>query len=147
MPATLLHHREVRAALSAADELSREEHALGADSAAQVLAALRTALGDVDLALGRAHAVDERLLDAVHDRALKLQRTAERDGAAHEDRRRLRLFVQRVMAVEETLRSPHHAPARRRAPRTEQVRLARTWIAAGCALAGATALVTWLVRR
>lgn len=49
-------HREVRNALSVADELSRYEHYLGHDDLAGGLAALRSALGDLEREVGRSHA-------------------------------------------------------------------------------------------
>ena len=49
-------HLEVRNALSVADELSRHEHYLGNDNLAGGLAALRSALGDLERDVGRSHA-------------------------------------------------------------------------------------------
>jgi hypothetical protein len=49
-------HLEVRNALSVADELSRHEHYLGHDDLAGGLAALRSALGDLERDVGRSHA-------------------------------------------------------------------------------------------
>lgn len=48
-------HLEIRNALSAADELGRYEHALGNDDLAGHLAALRTALDDLERIAGRTH--------------------------------------------------------------------------------------------
>lgn len=48
-------HLEVRNALSVADELSRHEHYLGQDDLAGGLAALRSALGDLERDVGRSH--------------------------------------------------------------------------------------------
>jgi hypothetical protein len=49
-------HLEVRNALSVADELSRHEHVLGQDDLAGGLAALRSALADLERDVGRSHA-------------------------------------------------------------------------------------------
>lgn len=49
-------HLEVRNALSLADELSRHEHALGDEDLAAKLAALRSALDDLERDVGRSHA-------------------------------------------------------------------------------------------
>ena len=49
-------HLEVRNALSVADELSRHEHYLGQDDLAGGLAALRSALADLEREVGRSHA-------------------------------------------------------------------------------------------
>jgi hypothetical protein len=48
-------HLEIRNALSVADELSRHEHYLGQDELAGSLAALRSALGDLERDVGRSH--------------------------------------------------------------------------------------------
>jgi hypothetical protein len=48
-------HLEIRNALSIADELSRYEHYLGQDELAGSLAALRSALGDLERDVGRSH--------------------------------------------------------------------------------------------
>jgi len=48
-------HLELRNALSLADELGRHEHAIGNDSLAGQLAALRTALGELERDAGRSH--------------------------------------------------------------------------------------------
>jgi hypothetical protein len=48
-------HLEIRNALSAADELSRHEHYVGDDDQAAALAALRTALSDLERDVGRSH--------------------------------------------------------------------------------------------
>jgi len=48
-------HLEIRNALSLADELSRYEHALGNDELAGHLAALRTALDELERTYGRSH--------------------------------------------------------------------------------------------
>lgn len=49
-------HLEVRNALSLADELSRHEHALGNDTFAGHLAAVRTTLAELEREVGRSHA-------------------------------------------------------------------------------------------
>ena len=49
-------HLELRNALSLSDELGRHEHAIGNDSLAGQLAALRTALGELEREAGRSHA-------------------------------------------------------------------------------------------
>ncbi len=49
-------HLEIRNALSVADELSRHEHVLGHDDRAGRLAALRSALADLERDVGRSHA-------------------------------------------------------------------------------------------
>lgn len=49
-------HLEIRNALSAADELSRHEHYIGDDELAGSMAALRTALADLERDVGRSHA-------------------------------------------------------------------------------------------
>jgi len=76
-------HRHVRAALSAADELSRREYAQKADRASQTLAALRTTLGRIDLALGRSHRVTDTLVDELHTLIVKLRRLQEVHDRAH----------------------------------------------------------------
>ena len=48
-------HLELRNALSLSDELGRHEHAIGNDSLAGQLAALRTALGELERDVGRSH--------------------------------------------------------------------------------------------
>lgn len=48
-------HLELRNALSLSDELGRHEHAIGNDSLAGQLAALRTALGELEREAGRSH--------------------------------------------------------------------------------------------
>lgn len=48
-------HREIRNALSAADELSRHEHYLGEDELSGAMAALRSALADLERDVGRSH--------------------------------------------------------------------------------------------
>ena len=48
-------HLEIRNALSVSDELSRHEHHLGEDELAAALAALRTALADLERDVGRSH--------------------------------------------------------------------------------------------
>lgn len=49
-------HLEIRNALSVADELSRYEHYLGEDELSGCLAALRSALSDLEREVGRSHA-------------------------------------------------------------------------------------------
>lgn len=49
-------HLEIRNALAAADELSRHEHYMGEDGLAGGLAALRSALADLERDVGRSHA-------------------------------------------------------------------------------------------
>ena len=49
-------HQETRNALSVADELSRYEHSFGADALSGCLAALRTAISDLEREVGRSHA-------------------------------------------------------------------------------------------
>jgi hypothetical protein len=51
-------HREIRNALSAADELSRHEHGMGDDDLAGSMAALRSALADLERDVGRSHEDD-----------------------------------------------------------------------------------------
>jgi len=80
---TLEVHRHVRAALSAADELSRHEHTEHVDRASQTLAALRTTLGGIDLELGRSHQVSGQLVDELHMLSLKLRRLQEVHDRAH----------------------------------------------------------------
>jgi hypothetical protein len=67
-------HLEIRNALSVADELSRHEHYLGQDELAGSLAALRSALGDLERDVGRSHedvtAPDPLTVEAV-ERALQ----------------------------------------------------------------------------
>lgn len=85
-------HVEIRNALSVADELSRHEHDLGEDDLAGGLAALRTALADLERDVGRSHDDDsapdpdhvekvERALQALvirrHDVPLSLRRRTE----------------------------------------------------------------------
>ena len=65
---------ETRAALSGADELSREEHGRQDEDGSQILAALRTALRNVDLDLGAKGAVREELIDRVHHLVVKMRR-------------------------------------------------------------------------
>ncbi|WP_394844093.1 hypothetical protein LZC95_44455 [Pendulispora brunnea] len=76
-------HRHVRAALTAADELSRHEHAEQAERASQTLAALRTTLGGIDLALGRSHRASNELVDELHTLTLKLRRLQEVHDRVH----------------------------------------------------------------
>jgi hypothetical protein len=70
----------VRAALSAADELSRHEHDEHAEDTAQHLAALRTTLATIDARLGRVRDVEEQLVDELHNLVLKLRRLGEDDS-------------------------------------------------------------------
>jgi hypothetical protein len=70
----------VRAALSAADELSRHEHDEHAEDTAQHLAALRTTLRRIDLRLGSLSLVEEGLVDELHNVVLKLRRLGEDDS-------------------------------------------------------------------
>jgi hypothetical protein len=70
----------VRAALSAADELSRHEHDEHAENTAQHLAALRTTLAMIDARLGVVEKVEERLVDELHNVVLKLRRLGEDDS-------------------------------------------------------------------
>jgi hypothetical protein len=70
MDATALH-LEIRNALSLSDELGRHEHALGNDSLAWHLAAVRTALSDLERDLGRSH---ERAWQATPIQIEKLER-------------------------------------------------------------------------
>ena len=65
---------ETRAALSAADGLSREEHERSDEDGSQILAALRTALRNVDLDLGATGTVREELIDRVHHLVAKMRR-------------------------------------------------------------------------
>jgi hypothetical protein len=65
---------ETRAALSGADELSREEHERSDEDGSQILAALRTALRKVDLDLGASGAVRSELIDTVHHLVVKMRR-------------------------------------------------------------------------
>ncbi len=58
-------HLEIRNALSVADELSRHEHYLGEDELAGSLAALRSALADLERDVGRSH-LDLSAPDATH---------------------------------------------------------------------------------
>lgn len=58
-------HLEIRNALSVADELSRHEHYLGEDELAGSLAALRSALADLERDVGRSH-LDVSAPDATH---------------------------------------------------------------------------------
>jgi hypothetical protein len=53
-------HLEIRNALSLSDELSRHEHARGDDALAGHLAALRSALGDLEREVGRDHDAELR---------------------------------------------------------------------------------------
>jgi hypothetical protein len=48
-------HLEIRNALAAADELSRHEHYIGDDDLAGGMAALRSALGELERDVGRSH--------------------------------------------------------------------------------------------
>lgn len=67
-------HLEIRNALSAADELSRHEHYVGDDDLAAALAALRTALGDLERDVGRSH---EDLSAPDPDRVASLERALQ----------------------------------------------------------------------
>lgn len=60
-------HGEIRNALSVADELSRHEHHLGRDELAGTLAALRSALADLERVVGRSHVGDLDLTPKVVD--------------------------------------------------------------------------------
>ena len=65
---------ETRAALSGADELSREEHERSDEDGSQILAALRTALRNVDVDLGATGAARDEVLDGVHHLVAKMRR-------------------------------------------------------------------------
>ncbi len=71
----------VRAALTAADELSRHEHDEHAENTAQHLAALRTTLATIDARLGVVETVEEGLIDELHNVVLKLRRLGEDDSS------------------------------------------------------------------
>ena len=88
----------VRAALSAADELSRHEHDEHAENTAQHLAALRTTLAMIDARLGVVEKVEEPLVDELHNVVLKLRRLGEDDSPV------LDLLLDEAELVEQRLR-------------------------------------------
>jgi uncharacterized protein involved in exopolysaccharide biosynthesis len=88
----------VRAALTAADELSRHEHDEHAEITAQHLAALRTTLATIDARLGRVEKVEEVLIDELHNVVLKLRRLGEDDSPVLED------LLDEAMHLEQRLR-------------------------------------------
>jgi hypothetical protein len=146
---TFQTHTEVRAALSAADELSRDEHSLHRDTLAEVLAALRTALRDIDLELGRAHQAQERSLDGLHDVLAKVRRHLDAARPTARERARVDALLHAVAELEDRLRgraaSIEATSSIRRRPlagRTAAIAGAATALVAGAALVAAR-----LVRR
>lgn len=75
-------HLEVRNALSLSDELGRHEHALGNDTFAGQLAALRTALADLEKLVGLSHArrasPNPVLIERIHHLTSALRDEADR---------------------------------------------------------------------
>ena len=113
--ATYQLHSDIRAALSAADELSRDEHSLHKETLSQVLAALRTKLRDIDLELGRSHRAEAHALDELHDVALKVRRHLEHGapGGPDGDHARVDALLLAVGDLERALRdadAPETAP-------------------------------------
>ncbi|MEO6419496.1 MAG: hypothetical protein ABIP39_08830 [Polyangiaceae bacterium] len=68
---------ETRTALSVADELSREEHQRKDEDGSQILAALRTALRNIDLDLGATGIVRRELVDCIHHLVVKMRHLKE----------------------------------------------------------------------
>jgi hypothetical protein len=108
-------HLEIRNALSIADELSRHEHALGDDDLAGKLAALRSALDDLERDVGRSHASsaapDPDVVGAV-ERSLEAL-LVRRDGVPSRLARRFRRLLASAERVSLALWQPDaHVPSR-----------------------------------
>ena len=98
-------HQELRNALSLSDELGRHEHAIGNDALAGQLAALRTALGELERDVGRSHdksvSPNPTLIDGL-DRGLRVlrDRLEEVPAALKPRLGQLLASVERIIFVE-----------------------------------------------
>ena len=104
-------HLELRNALSLSDELGRHEHAIGNDSLAGQLAALRTALGELERDVGRSHersvSPNPTLVERLERGLAVLRDRLEEIPAALRPRLgQLLASVERIIFVEVRPRSP-----------------------------------------